>query len=110
MKAIKIIGLSLMTFVISGTVSAQREIGTTSTAASTQEYFKDVKTLKTFFISGEVPATFPKYDNTLDKVGNKELVKKWINIPANKDLLTQEAKDKFDRKNADSSPARPVKK
>ena len=62
-----------MTFVISGTVSAQREIGTTSTAASTQEYFKDVKTLKTFFISGEVPATFPKYDNTLDKVGNKEI-------------------------------------
>jgi len=106
MKTIKIIGLTLMTFVLVGNVSAQREIGVTSAVSSDQEYFKDVKTLKTFFVSGEIPGSFPKYDNTLDKVGNKELVKKWIKIPANYDMLTQESKDKFARKKGDTRPVK----
>jgi len=95
MKAIKIIGLSLMTFALAGTATAQRDSGSSSTTIATPEYFKDVKTLQTYFASGEIPGSFPKYDSSLDKVGNQELVKTWVKVPANYELLSQLGKDKF---------------
>lgn len=89
MKAIKIIGMSLMTFAISGTVSAQREIGATSTEITVQEYFTDVKTLATFFVEGNIPANFPKYDSKLDKEVNKKAAATWAKKPDNNKLLSE---------------------
>ena len=75
--------------------SGQSRVQPVTSAASHQEYFKDLKTLKTFFVSGEIPTNFPKYDSAIDKAANKELVKKWISEPENNALLTLEMKDKF---------------
>lgn len=104
MKAIKIIGMSLMTLALTGTVSAQRgETSTTVVNAAEQEYFTDVKTLTTFFTDGTIPASFPKYDSNLNKEANKKAVATWAKKPENYALLSETGKAKlegFDAKQA----------
>ena len=99
MKAIKIIGLALLTFVFAGSVSAQKAV-TSTTNAVEREYFKDVKTLKTYFIGSEIPASFPKYDKSKSEDENKRVVFSWMNATENKSLLSPIALEKLEKRKA----------
>jgi len=97
MKAIKILGVAMAVFALTGTVSAQKDVSTSTTTTTTleKEYFTDTKTLVTFFVSGTIPADFPKYDSKLDKEVNKKAVAVWAKKPANNALLSEKGKAKL---------------
>ena len=89
MKAIKIIGMSIMTLALTGTVTAQRGVATTTVSSTIgQEYITDVKTLASYFKNNEIPSNFPKHDETRDEEGNAKVALKWIEVPANYSLLS----------------------
>lgn len=110
MKAIKIIGLSLMTFTLVGNATAQRDSGSSSTAVSNQEYLIDTKTLATYFEDGNIPDSFPKYDLSIDKEANKKLVVNWVNVSANYALLSAVGKEKFAEYKEKQIKLEPMKK
>jgi len=56
------------------------------------------KKLPEFFISGEIPSSFPKYDGNLKKGKNMKIAGQWYSVPANRALLTEDAKLHFDAK------------
>jgi hypothetical protein len=58
------------------------------------EYVVQPEKLKTFFISGEIPADFPKYDKYKSYDENKLIAKSWAK--ANKSLIKQEFWYKFE--------------
>jgi len=61
-------------------------------------YVVSDKKLPLFFLSGEIPADFPKYDSNLSKNKNVKIALKWLNEPTNYSLLTDEGKKKVDEK------------
>ena len=56
------------------------------------------KELPTYFISGEIPESFPKYDPNIKKAANKKIAIEWCIVPSNRTLLTEEAKARVDGK------------
>ena len=56
------------------------------------------KELPTYFISGEIPESFPKYDPNIKKGANKKIALEWCSIPTNRALLTDDAKVRVDAK------------
>jgi len=59
------------------------------------------KKLPSFFKSGEIPASFPKYDAKLEKGPNNRIALEWFLKPENNKLLTDEAKQRIDLKLAE---------
>lgn len=59
------------------------------------------KELPSYFISGEIPQSFPKYDGRLKKGENIKIAAQWYSVFENRDLLTEEAKVHFDTKIAE---------
>lgn len=59
-----------------------------------QPYIIKDKKLATFFKSGAIPASFPKYDYDLSKKDNKTLIKKWYNTGDNKEMLSSAGRTK----------------
>ncbi len=59
-------------------------------------YFISDKKLATYFQSGSIPTSFPKYNYDLPKKDNVEMVKSWLEITANYNLLTDEGKSKIE--------------
>lgn len=66
-----------------------------SVSSQTPMYAFDTKKLASYFISGQIPADFPKYDATLTKEENKEIAKNWAK--QHQDLITEEAKAKLNQ-------------
>jgi hypothetical protein len=56
------------------------------------------KELPSFFTSGEIPESFPKYDPSLKKGANKKIAIEWCIVPSNRALLTEDAKARVDAK------------
>ena len=56
------------------------------------------KELPTYFISGEIPESFPKYDPNIKKEANKKIAMEWCIVPSNRALLTEDAKVRVDAK------------
>ena len=56
------------------------------------------KELPSYFISGEIPASFPKYNPNLKKSANKKIAIEWCIVPSNRALLTEDAKARVDAK------------
>ena len=61
-------------------------------------YVISVKELPSYFISGEIPESFPKYDPSLKKGANKKIALEWCIVPSNRALLTEDAKARVDAK------------
>ena len=61
-------------------------------------YVISVKKLPAYFISGEIPQSFPKYDQRITKAANKKIAIDWCFTPSNRALLTEDAKDRIDAK------------
>lgn len=61
-------------------------------------YIISVKKLPSYFISGEIPESFPKYDPSLKKGANKKIALEWCIVPSNRALLTENAKARVDAK------------
>jgi hypothetical protein len=61
-------------------------------------YVISVKELPSYFISGEIPESFPKYDPSLKKGANKEIALEWCIVSSNRALLTEDAKALIDAK------------
>lgn len=61
-------------------------------------YIISVKKLPSYFISGEIPESFPKYDPSLKKGANKKIALEWCIVPSNRVLLTENAKARVDAK------------
>ena len=61
-------------------------------------YVVSDKELPSFFISGEIPESFPKYDPSLKKEANKKNAMEWCIVPINRALLTEDAKARVDAK------------
>jgi len=104
MKVFKIIGLSLMTFTLAGTVTAQRDAVSTITPSSQQEYFTDVKTLVTYFSNGAIPEDFPKLDPALSEDDNIKAVVTWTDVSSNFALLSDAGKAKLNEYKTKPAP------
>lgn len=61
-------------------------------------YIISVKKLPSYFISGEIPESFPKYNPSLKKGANKKIAVEWCIVPSNRALLTEDAKARVDAK------------
>lgn len=61
-------------------------------------YVVSDKELPSYFLSGEVPVDFPKYDGNKTKQENVVIALKWCNEPDNYALLTDAGKQKVDDK------------
>jgi hypothetical protein len=61
-------------------------------------YVISVKELPSYFVSGEIPESFPKYDPNLKTAANKKIAIEWCIIPSNRALLTEDAKARVDAK------------
>ena len=61
-------------------------------------YVISVKELPSYFMSGEIPESFPKYDPSLKKGANKKIAVEWCIVPSNRALLTEDAKARVDAK------------
>lgn len=61
-------------------------------------YIISVKKLPSYFISGEIPESFPKYDPSLKKGANKKIALEWCVVPSNRALLTENGKARVDAK------------
>lgn len=59
-----------------------------------QPYIIKDKKLATYFKTGVIPASFPKYDYAITKKENIELVKVWLDTPGNMNLLSDTGKAK----------------
>ena len=59
-----------------------------------QPYIIKDKKLATFFKSGTIPASFPKYNYDLTKKENKTLIKEWYHNGDNKELLSPIGREK----------------
>ena len=98
MKVFKLIGVVLIVLTFTATVSAQTKVAASINERQKEiqgEYIKDVKTLSTFFLSGSIPADFPKYDNKFDKEANKKAVVIWAKKPNNNALISEKGKTKL---------------
>ncbi|MCB9188299.1 MAG: hypothetical protein H6599_03350 [Flavobacteriales bacterium] len=69
------------------------KVNSQSTAIDHADYVLGKDKLVNYFVSGEIPADFPKYDANLSKEENEEIAKTWAK--KNIDLFTEEAKAKF---------------
>jgi len=56
------------------------------------------KELPSYFVAGEIPNSFPRYDGNLTKEKNEIIALKWCGIAENRALLTEEAKVFVDEK------------
>ncbi|MEN9303727.1 MAG: hypothetical protein RL264_2156 [Bacteroidota bacterium] len=63
--------------------------------AAPREYLIHPDKLKLAFISGQIPADFPKYNNDLDKKANIEIAKTWAR--ANRHLILEKYWNKIDQ-------------
>ncbi len=61
-------------------------------------YVVSVKELPSYFISGEIPESFPKYDPSFKKAVNKKIAMEWCIVPSNRALLTEGTKARLDAK------------
>lgn len=59
-----------------------------------QDYILPDAQLSKYFISGDIPESFPLYDYTQDKSHNKQIVLRWYN--ANGHLVKQESKQEIE--------------
>ncbi len=55
-------------------------------------YVVNDKKLKTLFISGEIPADFPKYNHNISHKENKMIAVQWAQKPENYALLNEEGR------------------
>jgi len=59
----------------------QQPISTTASGQSNGKYYSEYivypEKLKTYFISGEIPADFPKYDKSKTHEENKQIARQW---------------------------------
>lgn len=94
MKTIKILTLAMLAFAFSGEVNAQ-SASTSSRTEVKKEAGPDMKKVRTLFESGEIPADFPKYDESLTKEEFKVQVKTWASISENYALFSAKGKEKF---------------
>ncbi|MBL4702924.1 MAG: hypothetical protein JKY54_00250 [Flavobacteriales bacterium] len=51
----------------------------------------DVKKMMTYFVSGQIPTDFPKFDHSKTKKENFNIAIAWVITGNNKNLLTEEA-------------------
>lgn len=56
------------------------------------------KELPAYFLNGEIPTDFPKYDGEKTKKQNVVIALKWLNEPDHYALLTDAGKQKVDEK------------
>ena len=61
-------------------------------------YVVSDKELPSYFLNGQIPADFPKYDGAKSEKENIIIALKWAKIPSNNALLTDEAKQKVEDK------------
>lgn len=61
-----------------------------------QPYIIQDKKLATFFKSGSIPSSFPKYNYDLNKEDNAKLIKNWLNQDGNMALLSNEGMAKLE--------------
>lgn len=61
-----------------------------------QPYIIQDKKLATFFISGSIPPSFPKYNYDLNKEDNAKMIKNWLNQNGNMSLLSNEGLAKLE--------------
>ena len=61
-------------------------------------YVVSDKELPSYFLNGEIPSDFPRYDANKTKQENVVIALKWCNEPDNYALLTDEGKQKVDDK------------
>jgi hypothetical protein len=59
------------------------------------KYLFDDKKMKSIFINGKIPASFPLYDNAKSHGENKQLAKEWG--LKNKKLIKKEFRNKLDK-------------
>jgi len=106
----KIVGLSLVSFLAFNCLSQNQKISNTELKKVTfshqqatnssdsvrvySDYIIDPEKLKLAFVSGEIPADAPKYDNSLDFKTNIEIGKAWAR--QNKHLIKPEHWSKFE--------------
>lgn len=61
-------------------------------------YVVSDKEMPKYFLNGQIPEDFPKYDGNKTKQENVVIALKWCKEPDNYALLTEEAKQKVDDK------------
>ena len=102
MKIVYVLGIVLLSFSINAQLEVSPKTSIKSQTYKKQEggkyyseYIVKPEKLKTFFHSGQIPSSFPKYDKYKTYDENKLIAKQWAK--SNKTLIKQEFCYKFEK-------------
>ena len=102
MKIVSVLGMVLLSFSINAQLQVSPKTSIKSQTYKKQEggkyyseYIVKPEKLKTFFHSGQIPSSFPKYDKYKTYDENKLIAKQWAK--SNKTLIKQEFWYKFEK-------------